>query len=89
MQSRAADAVALGSLGGGTTLDHPTLVLPAPGAPEPVGISAQGLGGCSCQGSCGCNGMSGLTDSMSKGALIGVGAVALFAAWMLLRKKRR
>jgi len=57
-QSRAADTVALGSLEG-TSLSRPTLVLPAPGAPEPLnGIS------CKCGGTCGCSGsaaaMSGL-----------------------------
>jgi hypothetical protein len=87
-QSRAADTVALGSLGG-STLAGPTLVLPAPGAPEPVDITP-GMGGCSCSGSCGCGpatGLSGFVDSIPGGYLtLGVGA---FLAWRMLRKRRR
>lgn len=50
-QTRAADAVSLGSLG------DPTIVLPAPGAPEPLnGVS------CKCGGSCGCSGGMGDAD---------------------------
>lgn len=57
MQTRAADSVALGSLEG-STLDEPTLVLPAPGAPEPLNGCQ---GSCSCKGSCG-GGMGGAAD---------------------------
>jgi hypothetical protein len=79
LQSRAADSVALGSLGG-STLDQPTLVLPAPGAPEPVGMA-----GCSCTGSCGCNGLGGIVDAIPGGYL--TLGVAAFVAWRLLRKR--
>lgn len=85
LQSRAADSVALGSLGGGSSLDHPTLVLPAPGAPEPIGVVRSGMGGCSCRGSCGC-GMGGVVDSIPGGWLtVGVGAYLL---WRLMGKPR-
>lgn len=87
LQSRAADSVALGSLGG-STLDEPTLLLPAPGAPEPIGVTRQGLSGCACHGSCGCGGgMGGYTDSLKRGALIGVAAVAGWALWKALKKR--
>jgi len=87
-QSRAADTVALGSLGGGSTLDGPTLVLPAPGAPEPVGVTRQAMSGCSCHGSCGCGGgMGGIVDSVP-GGYITLG-VAAFMAWRWLGKSRR
>jgi hypothetical protein len=85
-QSRAADAVSLGSLAG-TTLDDPTLVLPAPGAPEPVGISRGALSGCG--GGCGCakcGGLSGVADSVP-GGYVTLG-VAAYLLWKLLRKKR-
>lgn len=85
-QSRAADAVALGSLGG-STLDDPTLVLPAPGAPEPVGVTRPPMSGCSCSGSCGCGpGMGGLVDSIP-GGYVTLG-VAAFFAWKMLKKRR-
>ncbi len=89
-QSRAADAAALGSLGG-TTLDAPTLILPRPGAPEPIGVTVPGpprpsLMGCSCHGSCGCgSGLSGIADAVPGGYLtLGVG---VFLLWRMLRKK--
>lgn len=85
-QSRAADTVALGSLGG-STLDGPTLILPKPGAPEPI---LGGMGGCSCSGSCGCGTgapLSGLAESVPGGYLtIGIAA---FIAWRMLRKRGR
>jgi hypothetical protein len=86
-QSRAADAVSLGSLGG-STLSEPTL-LPAPGAPEPI---LGGLSGCSCHGSCGCGGsasaaLSDIADSVPGGFVtLGVAALVL---WKVLGKKRR
>lgn len=87
-QSRAADTVALGSLGG-STLAGPTLVLPAPGAPEPIDVTP-GMGGCSCSGSCGCGtgtGLSGFVDAIPGGYVtLGIGALI---AWRMLRKKRR
>ena len=87
LQSRASENVAMGSLGGGTTLDHPTLVLPAPGAPEPIGVT-QGMSGCSCHGSCGCgSGMSGVLDAVP-GGLVTI-AVVDFIAWKMFGKKRR
>jgi hypothetical protein len=93
-QSRAAETSGLGSLGG-TTLDEPTLVLPAPGAPEPIGVTPPSsytrpvgpLNGCSCHGSCGCGGsLSGFVDSVP-GGYITLG-VAAFLAWRMLRKHR-
>jgi hypothetical protein len=88
-QSRAAETagMGLGSLGGGTTLDHPTLILPKPGAPEPIGVT-QGMGGCGCSGSCGCGeGMGGILDAVPGGIVtVGIGA---FILWKVLGKKRR
>lgn len=74
----------LGSLGGGSSLDHPTL--PLPGAPEPIGV-AQAVGdcGCGCGGRCS-GGMSGIVDAIPGGYLTIGGAVL---ALLLLRKKRR
>jgi hypothetical protein len=96
-QSRAADAVALGSLGGstlaGSTLAGPTL-LPKPGAPEPIGVTQQAMGGCSCTGSCGCGGKSPMGDLLSDIAdAVPGGHVTLIAgaaalAWILFRKRR-
>ncbi|HMG58028.1 MAG TPA: hypothetical protein VK601_31220 [Kofleriaceae bacterium] len=96
MQSRAADSVALGSLGGGSSLDHSTLeqgtiILPRPGAPEVIdGSGLSGLGGCSCSGSCGCGSaapsLSGIVDAIP-GGVITLGIAAAVAAWMLLKKK--
>ncbi len=95
-QSRAADSVALGSLGGGSTLDHSTLeqgtiILARPGAPEVIdGSGLSGLGGCSCSGSCGCGtaapSLSGIIDAVP-GGVITLG-IAAFAAWMMFKKKR-
>lgn len=81
VQSRAGETRSLGSLGGGSTLDHPTLTLPAPGAPEP-------LSGCKCSGSCGCGpGLSGFADAVPGGYLtLGIGALVL---WGMLKKRRR
>jgi hypothetical protein len=103
VQSKAADAQALGSLSGtapgGHTLSGSTLagstLLPAPGAPEPIGVTGKsmmpmGMGGCSCTGTCGCGtgtGLSGLADSVPGGYLT-IGGVALLA-WHFLRKRRR
>lgn len=83
-QARAADSVALGSLGGGTTLDEPTLVLPRPGAPE---VILSGMGGCGCKGSCGCAGVGDLADAVPGGYL--TLGVAAFLAWKLLFKRKR
>lgn len=83
-QSRAADAVSLGSLGD-TSLDNPTLVLPLPGAPEPVGITRPAMSGCGC----GCTkrgGMGDLADSVP-GGYVTLGVAALLI-WRMLRKKR-
>lgn len=69
-QTKAGDAQALGILEE-SSLAKPTLygstILPAPGAPEPIGVSNQrmrqamgdgpayqAMGGCSCSGTCGC-----------------------------------
>jgi hypothetical protein len=88
LQSRAADTVALGSLGG-STLSGPTLVLPAPGAPEPIGVTRGALNGCSCHGSCGC-GMGDVFDAVPGGM---VGAIAIgagaFLLWKALKRGRR
>lgn len=81
-QSRAADTVSLGSLGG-TTLDTPTLILPRPGAPEPLPLN-----GCSCSGTCGCGpgtGLSGIADSIP-GGYVTLG-VAAFLAWKFFKKR--
>lgn len=97
VQTKAADAQALGSLGG-TTLDEPTLLLPAPGAPEIIGVTGRSMmpaggrmpmGGCSCSGTCGCGGgaLSGIADSVPGGYLTLAGLALL--AWHLLRKRRR
>jgi hypothetical protein len=58
-QTRAADCVALGSLGGDTSLGMP---LPRPGAPEPLG-----------EGDCGCKGggKSFIVDITSPSFLVG------------------
>lgn len=86
-QSRAADSVALGSLGGGTTLDGPTLVLPAPGAPEPIGVTRSAMSGCNCSGTCGCGTpLSGFADAVPGGYL--TLGVAAFLAWRMLRGRR-
>jgi hypothetical protein len=91
-QSRAADAAALGYLGylgslGQTTLSDPTLLLPAPGAPEPI---LGGLSGCSCSGSCGCGAPASVGDLVDSvpGGYITLG-VAAFLAWKLLGKGKR
>jgi hypothetical protein len=83
-QTRAADSVALGSLGG-STLDGPTLELPVPGGPEPI---LSGVGGCSCSGSCGCGTpLAGIVDSVP-GGYVTLAAVA-FLAWHLTKRRRR
>src|SRR4029078_13254169 len=79
LQSRAADRAALGSLGG-STLDPPTLVRPAPGPP-----ARGGMAGCSCTGSCGCNGLGGIVDAIPGGYLTLGGAA--FVAWALRRQR--
>lgn len=85
-QTRAADTVALGSLGG-TTLDHPTLVLPAPGAPEPL----NGDCGCGCKGAGTCGGgssaMSGITDTITQNPILA--AVGAFLAYKWWKKRKR
>lgn len=82
-QTRAADAAALGSLAG-SSLDGPTLILPLPGAPEPI---LSGVGGCSCSGSCGCGTpLSGIADAVPGGYL--TLGVAAFLAWKFFIKKR-
>lgn len=97
VQTKAADVQSLGSLEGptlaGSTLDGSTL-LPAPGAPEPIGVTGKSMmpmGGCSCSGTCGCGGTSSgvgdIADSIP-GGWFTIGAAALLA-WHLLRKKRR
>jgi len=86
-QTRAADTVALGSLGG-STLDGPTLggpstILPVPGGPEPI----LGMGGCSCSGSCGCGTpLSDFVDSIP-GGYVTLAAGGALLAWMVMRKK--
>lgn len=79
-QSKAGDAQALGSLEE-STLSTPTLygstILPAPGAPEPIGVSNQrmrqamgdtayqAMGGCSCSGTCGCGTPAAATAALN------------------------
>jgi len=88
VQTKAADAQALGSLGG-TTLSEPTLLLPAPGAPEIIGVTGRSMmpmGGCSCSGTCGCGSpLSGIVDSVPGGYLT-IAGVALLA-WHFMRKR--
>jgi hypothetical protein len=81
VQSKGADAQALGILEE-SSLSTPTLygstILPAPGAPEPIGVSNQrmmqamgdaqvyeALGGCSCSGTCGCGTPAAATAALS------------------------
>jgi len=89
VESRAADSVALGSLAGSTL--HGSTILPAPGAPEPIGVSMQAMGGCSCTGSCGCgpSATSPLSDFVDEipGGYITLG-IAAFFAWKFFKKKR-
>lgn len=91
VQTRAADSVAMGSLQG-SSLDG-NVLLPAPGAPEPIGVAAPtvAMGGCGCSGQCGCgdsgDGLSGFVDSIPGGYLT-LGAAAV-AAWYFLTKRRR
>ncbi len=90
-QSRAADTVALGSLGG-STLAGPTLVLPAPGAPEPIGVTRLAMSGCSCSGSCGCgpgSALGGMFDAIPGGvATLGVAGLGLYLIYKAFGKKR-
>lgn len=80
-QTKAAPG-ALGSLG------NPTLILPAPGAPEPIGVTRAAMGGCSCSGSCGCGGHSAVGDFVDSipGGYLGL-AVGVFIAWKIFSKK--
>lgn len=80
IQSKAADAQSLGSLEE-SSLTVPTLygstILPAPGAPEPIGVANQrmrkamgdtayqAMGGCSCSGTCGCGTPAAATAALS------------------------
>lgn len=85
-QARAADTLSLGSLAG-STLDDPTLVLPRPGAPEPI----SGLGGCACSGTCGCGSkapLAGIADAVP-GGYLGLAAIGAAAWFLLLRRKKR
>lgn len=97
VQTKAADAQSLGSLEG-STLAGSTL-LPAPGAPEPIGVTGSSmmpaggsmpLGGCSCSGTCGCTGTATATGDISDsvpGGWITIGVAALLA-WHFMRKRR-
>lgn len=85
-QSHAAPG-ALGSLG------DATLLLPAPGAPEPIGVTRGGMGGCSCSGTCGCTApaaaataVGDFIDSVPGGYI--TLAVGAFIAWKMFKKKR-
>lgn len=74
---------ALGSLG------NPTLLLPAPGAPEPIGVTrAPAMGGCSCSGSCGCGGHSAVGDLVDSvpGGYVTL-AIAAIVAWKMFHKR--
>jgi hypothetical protein len=74
-----------GSLG---SLENTTL-LPAPGAPEPIGVTRGAMGGCGCSGSCGCGGSHGavgdFVDSIPGGYV--TLAVAAVVAWKLFKKR--
>jgi hypothetical protein len=90
-QSKAADTQALGSLAGstlaGSTL-HGSTILPAPGAPEPIGVSnqrMQALGNCSCTGSCGCGTAApALSDTIDVVGVAGL-AIAGYLAWRIYK----
>jgi len=80
-QSRSGDTVGLGSLA------EPTLVLPRPGAPEPIN-------GCECHGK---SGVGSIADSIDEvlDTITGLsmpvkvaGAVGLFLLYKKLKKKR-
>ena len=107
-QAKGADAQALGILEE-STLTTPTLygstILPAPGAPEPIGVSNQrmmramgdtayqAMGGCSCSGTCGCG------TPAAAAALNGIAdsvpggwvtlGVGAFLVWHFMKKRRR
>lgn len=105
-QFKAGDAQALGSLEE-STLSTPTLygstILPAPGAPEPIGVSNQrmrqamgdtayqAMGGCSCSGTCGCGtpaaALNGIADNVP-GGWVTLG-VGAFLVWHFMKKRRR
>ncbi len=77
-QSRAADSVALGSV-----LDEPTLVLPLPGAPEPL----NGDCGCGCKGAGTCGkAMGDIASMITPTNLLMVGAAYL--VFRHFKKKR-
>lgn len=84
------DKRALGSLGGTTTLDRPTL--PVPGAPEVM--AGMGDCGCGCKGTGACGikkalgDLSSIVSGMSTLQLALVGGAAYFA-YKHLKKKRR
>lgn len=68
-QTRAADTVALGSLGGDTSLGMP---LPRPGAPEPL------------DGDCSCNGKPAITFDVTSPSFI-AGAITALLLMRLLK----
>jgi hypothetical protein len=86
--SRAGETRGLGSLGG-NTLDVP---LPVPGGPEPLGAyrtraRANCCDGCWCAGSDPCCGLNrSLSGDISAGPILTLGAVAV-AAWFLFLRK--
>ncbi len=69
-QARAAESVSLGSL------DEPTLVLPAPGAPEPINglgcLTGSSIGGVRARVKCGC-GCKGSATPIAAKAMEGIG----------------
>lgn len=76
-----------GSLG---SLEGPTIVLPAPGAPEPIGVTRRAMSGCGC----GCGGSCGGGHSHSAvgdfvdaipGGYITLAIVGI-VAWKMLKK---
>jgi hypothetical protein len=108
VQAKAADAQALGILEE-SSLSTPTLygstILPAPGAPEPIGVSNQrmtqgmgdiyeAMGGCSCSGTCGCG-----TNAPASPALSDISdavpggwitiGVGALLVWHFAKKRRR
>ena len=102
-ETRAADAKALGSLGG-SSLDGPTLELPRAGAPEPVGgVVYESDGGFRhpMKNALGCSGCGGgkVMESMGNSIVDKVaglsmpvkiaGAVGLFLLYKKLKKKKR
>lgn len=82
-QSRAADAVALGSTLDGPSLDMP---LPRPGAPEPLGCMGTRSGGLGCGGCVGDRQREYVVEVGSP-SFIGGLVAGYFVAWLISRSR--